>query len=1174
MNLRKILTPVAASLLLLSTAAHARYVYVLPAVGSLSPTLQVYTESLQSMGSVAVPTGTSQVLTTVNGDKAIVIAQNAAAPVSFVTISGGQVTGAPRPLNLGNQPATVAALTPDGQRLLVLGGFPATLSIIDPVTERVLTGGSLIIGATPRGLVVTRDSKYALIVCSPSLFTAVNLTNYQFETSFGMTGITENPNIAMSPSGAVYVTARDLLIQYLGAPPFNEVARTATSTGLYWPGKLEFSPDGRYGLTTNETVAGSSVFTYDFTVRGTNTPAGAVISQIPITFGDGVPKKMDFFSPVGNSVAVAWSSAGSRMFTVGYPLLTAADMSLGGIGVPQNVVGLALSNEFPNPRYLYYVSNGQLFRQDIVGNTPQGSAIVAPGPVAFNAVPSTAAPATMYGYGANLTVGPNTPSIYFVRVMDGNNRPVFNAPVSFTPETSGVTLSSAAAVTNMDGYAYVTVTSSATNGEFRVRANCGNATVTLTSSVSGGSGGGGGGGGTPSARIIKLSGDGQIAQVMNAFTKPLVVRVVDSAGKAVVGKQVTWTESGGVSFASPTIQVTDANGEAQMLWIPGGNFGPGVAYLSYTVVANTDIGNASFTLTSYPFQTGQFNPIPTVQLTKPAQDAKSMTVKLGAKYEGAIQIVIVTGGGVGVSPGLPIPGVGLSVSTGNTDPKAGPVAKCEGDVILSGQDGVATCNLIVEGKIGLSPLMVDVGGLITFSDLRLTVNAGDPIAPVIVSGNNQTGKPGATLTQPLVIKVTDNYGNVLPGLGVTWDVVTVGSVRLFNTITTTDYNGLSSTSIQLGPNSGKYKVRALVGGKEALFDVTIDTLATGFAKVSGDNQPVTPIRQQFPSPLVVIVTDAQGKPVPNASVSWAVTGPATLNATSTPTGADGKAQVTVTAGTTPGAITVTASFPSLPSLTFTLQSRLPGPSITSASFTNFATGEAVMSPGNLVLITGSGLAPNVSGTLNANLLGGRLPFEMAGVTVELQFAGRSAYAPIYRVSNVSGVESVLIQAPFELSGSAVTAVVNVSGGNTTVANIPLRPVAPGVIEDIISGRRAAIVIRSDGLVVTPETPARPGEEVRLYAIGLGQTTPAAETNRVGQPQQTVRAAVAVGVDDKGVQVVRAELAENLIGVYEIVFKIPSDATIGNNRPLGFVIEETPGQPVFANGSVIAIGNTP
>lgn len=1184
MNLRKILTPVAASLLLLSTAAHARYVFVLPAAGSPSPSLQAYTESLQPMGAVTVPSGANQVLTTVNGDKAIVIAQNANAPVSFVTIAGGQLSGVARPVPNLNVPAItqasiVAKLTPDGQRLVVLGGFPATLYVIDPISEQVLTGGSFTIGASARGLVITRDSKYAIAVCSPSLFSAINLATLQYEISFGMTGVTENPSIALAPSGALYVTARDILIQYAGRPPFNEVARTSTSTGFVWPGKLEFSPDGRYGITTNETASGSSVLTYDFTVRGPNTPAGAVISQIPITFGDNIPKKMDLFAPVSDSAAIAWSAAGRRLFLVQYPLLSAADLSLAGVGVPQDVAGMSLTNEFPNPRYLYYLSNGQIFRHDLVANTAQGSTLVNPGPIVFAAVPSSAAPAVMYGYGNTLTVGPNTPTTYYVRVLDGNGRPVYNADITFTVETGSVTLTNAATKTNMDGYAYVTVTSSSANGDFRVRANCGNATVALTSSVSGGTGGGTGGGdtggGTSTTRIIKVSGDGQLSQVMNAFTQPLIVRVVDASGKPVAGKQVTWTESGGVSFASPAIQVTDANGEAQMMWIPGGNFGPGIPYLTYTVVANTDIGNASFTLTSYPFQTGQFNPIPTVQLTKPAQDGKNLTVKLGAKYEGAVQIVIVTGGGSGVSPGLPIPGVGLSVTTGNTDPKLGPVARCEGGVVLSGQDGIAACNLIVEGKTGQTGMTVDVGGLISFTDLRLTVNPGDPIAPTILSGNNQTGKPGATLPQPLSIQVTDNFGNILPGLPVTWDVVTPNSLRLFNTISTTDYNGRSSTSVQLGSNPGKYKVRALVGGKEASFDITIETLATGFAKVSGDNQPVTPINQPFPSPLIVVVTDAQGKPVAGASVAWTITGSGSLSAIASTTGADGRAQVNVTAGATPGAITVTATTGNLPALTFTLQSRLPGPGITSASFTNFATGEAVVSPGNLILITGSGLAPNFKGTLNANLLGARLPYELAGVTVEFQFAGRSAFAPIYRVSNTDGIESVLIQAPFELTGAAVNAVVTVSGGNTTVTNIPLRSVSPGVIEDMIAGRRAAVVIRSDGLVVTPETPARRGEEVRLYAIGLGQTTPVAETNRVGQPQQAVRATVAVGVDDKGVDVIRAELSENLIGVYEIVFKIPADAIIGSNRPLGFVIQESPDQPaVYANGSVIAIGNTP
>ncbi len=92
----------------------------------------------------------------------------------------------------------------------------------------------------------------------------------------------------------------------------------------------------------------------------------------------------------------------------------------------------------------------------------------------------------------------------------------------------------------------------------------------------------------------------------------------------------------------------------------------------------------------------------------------------------------------------------------------------------------------------------------------------------------------------------------------------------------------------------------------------------------------------------------------------------------------------------------------------------------------------------------------------------------------------------------------------------------------------------------------------------------------MYVIGLGQTTPEADTNRVGTPGQLVRAAVTVGVDDKGVTPMSVALAENLIAVYEVVFRVPSDATIGNTRPLGLVMEATPGTQAYANGSIIPI----
>ena len=150
------------------------------------------------------------------------------------------------------------------------------------------------------------------------------------------------------------------------------------------------------------------------------------------------------------------------------------------------------------------------------------------------------------------------------------------------------------------------------------------------------------------------------------------------------------------------------------------------------------------------------------------------------------------------------------------------------------------------------------------------------------------------------------------------------------------------------------------------------------------------------------------------------------------------------------------------------------------------------------------------------------------------------------------------------------AIVSIGGGNTTVIGIPVRPVSPGILEETINGRRAAVAIRSDGLVVTPSTPARRGEVVRMYVVGVGQTSPTAQTNRVGVPDQKVLAEVAVGLDDGGIQPISVLMAENLIGVYEVTFKIPDTAQLGE-RSLGLVVAPAPGQQFFGNGSSISIG---
>jgi uncharacterized protein YhjY with autotransporter beta-barrel domain len=97
--------------------------------------------------------------------------------------------------------------------------------------------------------------------------------------------------------------------------------------------------------------------------------------------------------------------------------------------------------------------------------------------------------------------------------------------------------------------------------------------------------------------------------------------------------------------------------------------------------------------------------------------------------------------------------------------------------------------------------------------------------------------------------------------------------------------------------------------------------ASAVTIISGGNQSGR-LGQALPEPLVVRVVDDTGAPVSGVVVRWAVTrGNATLNPTSSTTGADGRASTTVTLNSV-GTIEVTATAGTLPPVTFTFSSAI------------------------------------------------------------------------------------------------------------------------------------------------------------------------------------------------------------------------------------------------------------
>jgi hypothetical protein len=321
------------------------------------------------------------------------------------------------------------------------------------------------------------------------------------------------------------------------------------------------------------------------------------------------------------------------------------------------------------------------------------------------------------------------------------------------------------------------------------------------------------------SRLVKVSGDGQLKQVFNTFTQPLVVQAIDSLGRPIAGLQVSWTDAGGINYASPRVVTTDANGLASLQFVPNGDFGPGIAYRTAVVVASSTVGSAVFTVVSYPVLSGPFNPQPDVLFLKPPQENRTYTAKAGVTLADAVRVQVVTNGGNGVSAGQPIPGVGVTVRAANLDPTKGPTASCEGGTVITTGEGLASCNLVIQGLPGTTDLTIDVGSLVTQS-AKLTVLPPDA-AFTIVQGNNQSVAPGATLPVELVARLTDPAGTVLPNIPVEWSVIPAGTLTLVSPSATSSAAGLVSTGVRAGNNPGLFQVRATVGGSSVSFSVTV-----------------------------------------------------------------------------------------------------------------------------------------------------------------------------------------------------------------------------------------------------------------------------------------------------------------------------------------------------------------
>ena len=161
-------------------------------------------------------------------------------------------------------------------------------------------------------------------------------------------------------------------------------------------------------------------------------------------------------------------------------------------------------------------------------------------------------------------------------------------------------------------------------------------------------------------------------------------------------------------------------------------------------------------------------------------------------------------------------------------------------------------------------------------------------------------------------------------------------------------------------------------------------------------------------------------------------------------------------------------------------------------------------------------------------------------------------------------EAVTVQVPFDVPEGTVIPVTVTSNGTSATVNISIAPNAPGIFENTdAQGRRYAVATRADGSFITPDNGVQAGQVARVYVTGLGRTRTPSFTNAYGANQE-VSANIIVGVNDAGVQVISAQYAQNLIGVYVVTFTVPTGTATGSARNLSVAVEAN-GQLNFSNG---------
>jgi adhesin/invasin len=636
-----------------------------------------------------------------------------------------------------------------------------------------------------------------------------------------------------------------------GNPLSGQTVSFTADNGATIATTADTGPDGTLTLPITSKIAGSSKITASIngssqsvTVTFHADAATATVSTLTVD-GDSALANGTATNSVKAGVQDAQGNPVPDM-TVKFSADNGATMAATGVTGPDGTVTVSLTNVTAGVSNVTATVNGNSQSVSVTFVADNGTAQIVAGSMT---VTKDNAPAN----------GTDNNSVQLT-VTDANGNPLSGQTVSFTAD-NGATIA-ATADTGSDGTLTLPITSKiAGSSKITASINGSSQSVTVTFHAD-----------AATATVSALTVDGDNALANGTATNSVKAIVQDAQGNPVPDMTVTFSADNGA-----TIAATGVTGPDGTVTVSLTNVTAGVSNVTATVNGNSQSVSVTFVADAS-----------TAQIVAGSMTVTKDNAPANGTDNNSVQLTVTD------ANGNPLSGQTVSFTADN-----GATIAATAD---TGSDGTLT--LPITSKVaGSSKITASING--SSQSVTVTFRADTATATVsalTVDGDNALANGTATNSVKAVVQ--DVQGNPVPDMTVTF------SADNGATIAATGVTGPDGTvTVSLtNVTAGVSHVTATVNGNSQSVSVTFVADAST-AQIVADSMTVTkdnaPANGTDNNSVQLTVTDANGNPVPDVTVTFSADNGATIPATGV-TGPDGTVTVSLT-NVTAGVSNVTAT---------------------------------------------------------------------------------------------------------------------------------------------------------------------------------------------------------------------------------------------------------------------------